>query len=237
MKPITLHAHTRVAPENKGAHVVELALFQNRVEWLAKGLVARENTFEDESGTCSMCEVHHEEQVPVRLYSPAQSRNPIVVPINGRKYTVTLRIDDDGGMPTGATVSFTPTDAPETPYRTWDAADALKSRLAELRTEREEIHALLQRDPEWVTQSIERIDRDIRDLESGTWVLQPHAPLRFFGVPDFLQTGIFPAVDGVAAQCLAVLDTGWGDDGNINLLFSCDKDGVPNRVWFEANCK
>ena len=247
MNPIILTTPANVAPEHRGVKSTSTGYLSRKLEGLAEGLTSTTGSFTDKDGVFhEWFEVTHVAQVPVRLYTRAQSYSPIVVPINGRLYAVKITInsdgdddgdDDRGGIPESAVVTFTPTDAPETPFSTWTAETALTERLASIRAEQAEMALISENgDAEWVADENERLATQVRDLESGKWKLRPHAPIRFFGVPDFIQNGIFPALNGVAAQCLAVLDTGWGDCGNINILFACDADGVPCNVWFEASC-
>lgn len=245
MNPIILITPANVAPEHRGVKSTSTGYLSRKLDGLAEGLTSTDGSFTDKDGVKhEWFDVKHVEQVPVRLYTRAQSYRPLVVPINGRRYSVMIVIasdgDDDGdggGIPERATVTFTPTDAPETPFTTWTAETALAERLASIRAEQAEMALITENgDAEWVADENARLAKQITDLESGAWKLRPHAPIRFFGVPDFIQNGIFPALNGVAAQCLAVLETGWGDCGNVNILFACDADGVPCNVWFEASC-
>lgn len=231
MSTIILDADLVVAPEHQGVWGPDIGCF--RVTKAAQGLRV--------TATHDTDIVEHIEQVPARLYSEVQARRPIVVPINGRRYAVKVDLhgmDEDSptGRPEGATVYFTPTTRPETPYRTWDEVATTRHLVKTLTNDLEEVTVYAANDPEFAEEEIARLNKKLADLASGTWKLRPHAHMRFFGTPDFLQGSIFPALNGVAAQCLMVIENDWGDCGNVNLLFACDEKGIPCRVWFEANC-
>jgi len=149
---------------------------------------------------------------------------------------IEVESDDDGdsATPNGATVVFVPTDAPETPWTPWDEEAAKTEHLAALRRDIEQMKA--DEDAEWQKEFIARNERQITEIESGQRKLRPPGDVLLFGHPQWIQNPMFPAADGKAARCLAVLETGWGDCGNINLLFTQDAEGRPNKVWFEASC-
>lgn len=238
MDPIILVASNTLEPGESGVSRTSRSFLDAKVTWMAEGLSSTRHSYTDKDGvTHEWDEVEHVEQVPPRLYGAVDVEAGVVVPINGRRYRVQVKLrTDEDAMPLGASVVFTPTGDPETPYKTWDG-EAVRARLlADLREDRSETQTMMHADPPWVTKELARLDARIARLESGEERLRPHVPVRFFGVPDFIQNSIFPALGGKAAQNLVTLETGWGDCGNVNLLFACDAEGVPCKVWFEASC-
>ena len=71
-------------------------------------------------------------------------------------------------------------------------------------------------------------------LPGGPNVRLPY--LTFFGHPRFIQTPVFPELNGVCASNLFTLETGWGDAGNLNVVCALDPGGIPAKVWHEASC-
>jgi hypothetical protein len=245
MRAVVLTASTTVAPENQGAVTTRTADGQ-RVLAVAEGLVVEHGTHTRPDGTVvEWSRPLHVEQAPARLYDRVDLEVVgVVVPINGRRYRVRVQVNLDGGddgIPDGARVSFTETTAPETPCKTWDEAAEREALLGSYRRDRAETETLLRfhegaEERKWVEDELARLTKAIDDLEAERTKVFPRADVVFFGVPQFIQNPIFPALDGKAAQCLAVLNTDWGDCGNVNLLFACDAEGVPCKVWFEASC-
>ena len=60
--------------------------------------------------------------------------------------------------------------------------------------------------------------------------------LTAFGQPRFIQSPVTPSLNGKCACLLAVLETGWGDAGNVNVFCILDDKGIPAEVWMEASC-
>lgn len=238
---ITLTTPPRVAPENQGVRKTPgSTYFDNKVEWAAEGLSVTHGTWTDEAGdgvTHEYDDVKHEaEYSPVRSYSFTDLRAGIVADINGLKYRIRVNdMDEDDswgdcGTPERATVTFEPTDEPETPWTPWDEAKVRAEWIALTKQDIEHLRSAGH------AENVEHYEKQVRDLESGESPVRPKGPVLLFGKPYFIQNPIFPALNGKAAQCLMVLETEWGDSGNINLLFACDEAGVPCRVWFEASC-
>lgn len=240
---ITLTSPRRVAPENQGVRMVPGSTFlDSKVEWAAEGLSVTHQSYTDKDGVTHLYDdvALTSEYAPVRPYSFADLRAGIVADINGQKYRIRVCVNDmdeddswgDCGTPERAVVTFEPVHerTMETPWTPWDEAKV-----------RAEWIALTKRDIEHLrsaghAENVEHYEKQVRDLESGEYPVRPKGPVLLFGKPYFIQNPIFPALDGKAAQCLAVLETEWGDSGNINLLFACDEAGVPCNVWFEASC-
>jgi len=170
-----------------------------------------------------------------RLY---KSRGPVIVPINGQNYLVSIVIDDDrDGIPSSATVTFMSTDEPETPYEVWDSAAHHKKMRAKLLEEIAEYEAEDKEDGDsyfWKSH-IKNLKSHVEDIDNGEECYGHGRYLQFFGQPVFIQNSIFPSYNGKSACHLATLDTGWGDSGNVNIMVALD-DGVPVKVWFEASC-
>jgi Domain of unknown function (DUF3850) len=57
-----------------------------------------------------------------------------------------------------------------------------------------------------------------------------------FGQPRFIQSPVFPSLDGKCAGNLLTLETGWGDAGNVNIFLALDANGIPAKAWLEASC-
>jgi len=239
MNPIVLTAQTRIAPENQGVRSKPGGSWYSRkIEWAAEGLTVTPTSFDTKEGE------HHEfdevhlaaEFAPVRGFSFADLRKGIVATIGDQNFMVRIEVEDDGdGTPTGATVCFIPTTMPETPFTPFDEAAAKAEFISNLRRDNEQMLADVE-DAEWNKEFVERNNRTISEVESGKRKVQPPGEVLLFGKPQWIQNPIFPAFEGKAARCLAVLETGWGDSGNINLLFTQDANGLPNNVWFEASC-
>lgn len=239
MNPIVLEALTTITPEHQGVRSKPGgSWFGRKIEWAAEGLMVTPKSFDTKEGE------HHEydeveleaEFAPVRGFSFADLRKGIVATIGGQNFMIRIEVADDGdGTPTGATVCFIPTTLPETPFTPWDEEEAKAEFIASHRRDNEQMLADVE-DAEWNKEFIERNNRLIAEVESGQRKLQPRCEVLLFGKPQWIQNPIFPAFEGKAAQCLAVLETGWGDSGNVNLLFTQDSEGRPNNVWFEASC-
>lgn len=217
MSAIVLEAHTRIDPEHQGVKYLGSSWFDRTVEWAAEGIATTEHGAELAA-----------EYAPVRPYSHVDFRKGIVAEIGGQKYMIRVEIYEEDEIPTDATVIFIPTDAPETPWEPWDEAEAIASQVAEYQSVLDDLD-VDEDDIRYYTEKIE-------DLQSGKRKLSPSGYALLFGKPYWIQWPIFPAFEGKAAQCLMVLETGWGDSGNINLLFTQDAEGRPNHVWFEASC-
>lgn len=187
---------------------------------------------------------------PARSYSWEALGAGIVAEINGRNYRIHITVagGSDGwgeGVPDGAVVSFTRTDDPETEYMAHDPEAAVREDLLyreRLICEHREILARIEAgdegwdDPEYIQTRITEDELHIENLKAGAERHWPKGPVILFGQPCFIQNEITPRTEHEAARHLATLETGWGDSGNINILFACDEDGVPCAAWFEASC-
>ena len=166
-------------------------------------------------------------------------RGGVVAPIGGRMYRIFFEADGgEDNIPESAQVTFIETTDAETPFEAWDETEVLaqhrKGIVDALDVDRE----MLADDPkaDYLTEFIERQEKELARLDAGELKFRPTHDLVLFGQPDFIQNSCAPVHEGRAAACLAVLNTGWGDSGNINLMVSLDGDGRPCRLWFEASC-
>jgi len=166
-----------------------------------------------------------------------------VVDINGRRYRVDIYID--AGEETmgcdGGAVSFTRTDDPLTDFEPWSHDEAVAKYRASQVRQMEANQAKLDKDPdnEWAEYNREEIEdckKQIAKCDAGEIRFRHPYYMQVFGQPHFLQNEVFPTHEGRCAMALASIETGWGDSGNVNILFACDSDGIPCRVWFEASC-
>lgn len=119
---------------------------------------------------------------PARYYTTTPEK--LVLPLGGKNYLVDVTLDGNDGYPESGRVTFTPTDAPETPYLPTKANRYLTA----------------------------------------------------FGQPRFIQSPVTPSLNGKCACLLVVLETGWGDAGNVNVFCALNDQGVPTEVWMEASC-
>lgn len=190
------------------------------------------------------------EVAPPRMFTWAQMGAGIVVAINGIHYRLTISLDSEEGYgPTGAIVLFTVTDDPETEYTEFDRDGAREAELDRLRQRVERLRGPMSEDPEWSDmtedrpgewdnyrrQDLERAEIELFNLENGSSRMRPTTDVQVFGRPEWIQNSYIPIHEDRTARCLAVLNTGHGDCGNVNLLFACDEQGVPCRVWFESS--
>ena len=238
---------SRIAPENQGVRKTPgSTYFDNKVEWIAEGLSVKHVpwTDPDDESTHSCDDVEHEaEYAPVRPYTLAQLDAGIVATIGSQRYSIHIFVNNMGpgdswgdcGTPERAVVIFEPTDEPETPWVPWDE-EATRANIRRLNNESIAVwrDRLGTEDKDEAEEMIGYLQDANARLEGQR--LRPPGDAFLFGKPQFIQNPIFPALNGKAARCLMVLETGWGDCGNINLLFACDEDGVPCKVWFEASC-
>lgn len=186
-------------------------------------------------------------ELPARQVTQATLAKGVVVPINGRRYRISISTNSNDGIPGSATVIFTRTDDPESEYTPFDyeqaRLDAIGDAHERLLRDREDLaraeaEAKDDEDSSWVEYSrndVEEGELRLWNLEQGEQV-RSRSDVTIFGRPSWIQHSYIPVHNGKAAMCLAVLETEWGDAGNINLLFACDDNGVPCRVWFEASC-
>ena len=58
----------------------------------------------------------------------------------------------------------------------------------------------------------------------------------WFGQPTFVQSPVFPHVDGRSAMLLCCIESGWGDAGNENIFVGLDADGYPCGIYYEYSC-
>ena len=61
-----------------------------------------------------------------------------------------------------------------------------------------------------------------------------HAPVRFFGLPDFTQNAVKPTTTDFFH--LITIENDWGDSGNVNVMVSLNENHEPNQIFMEANC-
>jgi hypothetical protein len=180
---------------------------------------------------------------PAREFTMDDLRAGIVVAIHGRNYRVNIATSNDDGIPTGAVVTFTRTDDPETAHTVFDfdaaVAASIKQHKDQIAGEKKwmaEDEDQSEESAAYYARSIEDSELRIADLEGGSTRPWPKGPVSFFGQPQFIQGEIRPLYNGKPAMHLVTLDSSWGDSGNENILFACDDDGVPCAVWFEASC-
>jgi len=178
-----------------------------------------------------------------RLYAyGVDVANGVVVPINGRTYRVFIAIDYDwnDSIPESATVTFFETENAETEHEVFDRAAHRQKHIDRLREGIGENEKAVTEfgadDMEYLKSVIAESYLEIEQLESGEDLYRHGAELKFFGQPEFIQNEMMPVYNGRLASHLATIETGWGDSGNVNILVSCDDDGVPVAVWFEASC-
>ena len=61
--------------------------------------------------------------------------------------------------------------------------------------------------------------------------------LKFFGQPEWVQTSWYPAdLNGNPCYHLVTIESGWGDNGNYNILIGFNENNEPNVAYFEASC-
>jgi len=185
---------------------------------------------------------------PFRCFTDRQLSQGVVVPINGRRYKVLLSLRDTECGCEGGSVTFIPTEEPETPYQPWSEEKAreedLQYQQKSLNRAQKELESYSSgkktpRDPEilrWLRDDIRCCTRQIQQIHDGDAQYHPSADVNFFGHPYFIQGTPINAYEGRCAMNLVTLETGWGDAGNVNILFACDEQGVPCRVWCEASC-
>jgi len=180
-----------------------------------------------------------------RYITEAEWNGGFVVTINDHRYRVDIHVlgtEDD--IPNMGKVIFTRTDDVETEFQRWDHAEALvayRAREVEglAHTRAELVRAEAAGDESWANferADIKRSEEQIAQIDAGKMELAHRFYAQVFGQPNFIQNNIFPVFNGRSAMALCSIETGWGDSGNINILFACDDNGVPCRVWFEASC-
>jgi len=180
-----------------------------------------------------------------------------VVAINGRNYRVDVHIDHSEYGCEGGAVTFTRTEESETALPLWEHDVAVAEWRARYVEDLEEYRKTLANaeeaynDPrqisdyhsketresiEWIQDDIQRAEQEIAACDTGDIQLRHPGYAQVFGQPHWLQAEVHPAHNGRCAMALVSMDTGWGDSGNVNILFACDDDGIPCRVWFESSC-
>lgn len=181
------------------------------------------------------------EYAPARSFDFAALSEGIVVEINGHRYRIHAVVQDDDCSPSAAHVTFTATDDPETPWTPFDEDAARQEMIERLRDEIAEYEEMLAEtedgnsDRSWMRNSVEENRCRIWNLEHGEDMWAP-GEVVVFGQPHFIQNPIYPTHEGRSAMHLMTLETGWGDSGNVNILFACDDNGVPCAAWMEASC-
>jgi hypothetical protein len=177
-----------------------------------------------------------------RYLSEKDYTGGFVTTIHGRRYRIDLHINAGDSGDHGGAATFVRTDDPETTFETWDHAEALKSyrerEVKSLEGSKAEL-ADPETDAEWLEYTREDIknhEKQIAEIDAGEVKLRQPFYVQVFGQPNFLQNNVFPTYGGRCAMALASVETGWGDMGNVNILFACDDDGVPCRVWIESSC-
>lgn len=228
--PIMIHAAPRVEEADRGARIDNWT--GEPVGEVASGLAVRPLAWTDAEGCPRLSSyVEHEaEYSSARRFTFRDLKRGIVAKIGGRNYRIHVGGWLGPDRPTDIDVTFIPTREPESPWVSWDETEDLASTI---QATEERVRYLRDED---LDDLADQAAGHLRQLRSGEIRLRPSADVILFGRPQFLQDPIFPARDGKAAWCLMVIDTGWGDTGNINLLFTVDAEGRPNAVWFEANC-
>jgi len=162
----------------------------------------------------------------------------VVVPIRGRKWLVFVNDHGEENIPEAKdfVVRFEELDSdiPDSPFKPWDEKAETKAfyemALRSMAARRE---VGIETEKELAMGSDANT---IRQYEAGELKLSPGAYAVFFGQPNFGQNTVIPELDGKCAMNLCTLNTGWGDMGNVNLMFNVDSEGVPCAVWFEASC-
>jgi len=81
-----------------------------------------------------------------------------------------------------------------------------------------------------------RAMQEIKRAQDGEYNFSPTTYANAFGQPNFMQGESINVHEGRCAMCLMTLETEWGDSGNVNIMFACDEDGVPCKVWFNSAC-
>ena len=186
---------------------------------------------------------------PDRCFSAGQFYEGIVLPINGRNYRVVCSLHPTEYGCEGGSVTFIPTDEPATEYEAWSEEETLEAFIQRnqrsLTRAQEELAPYLagEKEPEYaemqgyLESDIKRAQQEIKRAQDGEYNFHPTTYANAFGQPYFKQGESINVHEGRCAMCLMTLETGWGDSGNVNIMFACDEDGVPCRVWFNsASC-
>jgi hypothetical protein len=171
-----------------------------------------------------VCEYTHE-FAPARYFKDDDN---IVLSFGEQNYLLVVKIDSDDGIPDSALIILAPTTEPETMGEQWDEQAAIAQYI---KREEDQIADECEFDPDW----IERRKKSLERFKEDPSLRHPFG-VKVFGTPDFIQNAVFPVHDGKLAYNLITLETGWGDSGNVNILFACDESGTPCKVWFEASC-
>lgn len=211
-------------------------------------VTAHDDTYEDRDGNEKPFTYHTyvwPEAGEARYLSSEDYDGGFVVTINGRRYRVSVHLDgggwEAGGSPGGAVVTFTRTEEAETEFQSWNHEEALAKYRENRVRALESSKAELAKEPEsewakYIRDDIDRCEKDIARCDSGDVRLNHPFYCQVFGQPNFIQNEMFPMHKGRMGALLCSIETGWGESGNVNILFACDDDGVPARVWFEASC-
>lgn len=225
-----IHAAPRVEEADRGARIDNWT--GEPVGEVASGLAVRPLAWTDAEGCPRLSSyVEHEaEYSSARRFTFRDLQRGIIAKIGGQNYRIHVGGWRVHGCPTDIAVTFIPTREPESPWVPWDEATELG---AEIQCQEERIQVLR---GEGFDEIADQVVGRLQQIRSGEIRLCPSADVILFGRPNFLQAPIFPARGGKAAWCLMVINSGWGDAGNINLLFTVDDEGRPNAVWFEAIC-
>lgn len=180
-----------------------------------------------------------------RLYPGRPHGSGIIVPIHGQNYRVVLALQcSRAGGYDGVIGYFFPVSEPETPFTPYDEVGEARKKVAALESEINRLHDGAYRSNGqfrtlgWreVLSQIHHKQMALDDLTSGRVLPRPHGVDQWGGQPGFNQEPVFPSHDGVSASCLATLETGWGDGGNVVVMLSCDEQGIPVALWWEASC-
>ena len=137
--------------------------------------------------------------------------HPIVVPLAGQNWEIVYHASyTRQGLPTPqvSTVSFTPTQAPETPYTPTKRSPRTPSGYC-------------------VGQAKNRAR-----LTGDSFSYGRLYPIRFFKCLPIQDDGVHVPKD-VRLYQLAIFWTGWGEGGNENLFVNLDEKGVPSAVYIE----
>lgn len=173
-----------------------------------------------------------------RYFDCAAVKAGLVLPIGNRRYKIAISIDNDEHVPSSATVMFAETDEPETPSIAWDADEEHAKAIAFCERELAEIDELAVAegfDENMTAQSKRYTVERLQSLRNGER-LHHRFYAQAFGQPTFIQGETCPEFNGRGTMNLITLETGWGDSGNINLLFGLDDEGRPAALYLEASC-
>jgi hypothetical protein len=178
---------------------------------------------------------------PVGYLKGTDYNGSFVVEISGLRFRIDLHMSQGDMGTADGVVTFTRTDDDLTVFDTWDHAAAVAARRVQLVEQLAANEAELVAAPdaefaEYARDDITRNKEDIAEIDKGDLRISHPFYIKVFGQPNFIQSEVFPTYEGRSGMCLASIENDWGDNGNINILFACDEDGLPCRIWTEASC-